>query len=130
MQRLNMEPENLPQMTIYQELEVLLTGAMRFVESLMMPGWRLYQVLIILALIVISYGMHHLVWALATSVGAFARWLEDMATADDCPNTPAPWAGVVFGAGLDHLGRLCKAPHGRHVPISLGWRPRLRPHGC
>ena len=49
MQRLNMEPENLPQMTIYQELEVLLTGAMRVVESLMMPGWRLYQVLIILA---------------------------------------------------------------------------------
>ena len=60
MRRLSMEPENLPQMTIYQELEVLLTGAMRFVESLMMPGWRLYQVLIILALIVISYGMHHL----------------------------------------------------------------------
>ena len=66
MQRLNMEPENLPQMTIYQELEVLLTGAMRFVESLMMPGWRLYQVLIILALIVISYGMHHL----------SGRWLQ------------------------------------------------------
>ena len=66
MQRLSMEPENLPQMTIYQELEVLLTGAMRFVESLMMPGWRLYQVLIILALIVISYGMHHL----------SGRWLQ------------------------------------------------------
>jgi small-conductance mechanosensitive channel len=66
MQRLNMEPENLPQMTIYQELEVLLTGAMRFVESLMMPGWRLYQVLIILALIVISYGLHHL----------SGRWLQ------------------------------------------------------
>ena len=66
MQRLNMEPENLPQMTIYQELEVLLTGAMRFVESLMMPGWRLYQVLIILALIVIAYGMHHL----------SGRWLQ------------------------------------------------------
>ena len=57
MQRLNMEPENLPQMTIYQELEVLLTGAMRFVESLMMPGWRLYQVLIILALIVIALAL-------------------------------------------------------------------------
>ena len=66
MQRLNMEPENLPQMTIYQELEVLLTGAMRFVESLMMPGWRLYQVLIILALIVIAYGLHHL----------SGRWLQ------------------------------------------------------
>jgi len=66
MRRLSMEPENLPQMTIYQELEVLLTGAMRFVESLMMPGWRLYQVLIILALIVISYGMHHL----------SGRWLQ------------------------------------------------------
>jgi small-conductance mechanosensitive channel len=61
-----MEPENLPQMTIYQELEVLLTGAMRFVESLMMPGWRLYQVLIILALIVIAYGLHHL----------SGRWLQ------------------------------------------------------
>lgn len=60
------EPENLPQMTIYQELEVLLTGAMRFVESLMMPGWRLYQVLIILALIVIAYGLHHL----------SGRWLQ------------------------------------------------------
>ncbi|MDG1450661.1 MAG: mechanosensitive ion channel [Ascidiaceihabitans sp.] len=53
-------------MTIYQELEVLLTGAMRFVESLMMPGWRLYQVLIILALIVIAYGLHHL----------SGRWLQ------------------------------------------------------
>jgi small-conductance mechanosensitive channel len=66
MRRLNMEPENLPQTTIYQELEVLLTGAMRFVESLMMPGWRLYQVLIILALIFIFYGMHHL----------SGRWLQ------------------------------------------------------
>ena len=66
MQRLNMEPENLPQMTIYQELEVLLIGEMRFVECLMMTGWRLYQVLIILALIVIAYGLHHL----------SGRWLQ------------------------------------------------------
>jgi len=66
MQRLSMETENQLQMAIYQELGVLLTGAMRFVESLMMPGWRLYQVLIILALIVISYGMHHL----------SGRWLQ------------------------------------------------------
>jgi hypothetical protein len=61
-----MELENLPQMTIYQELEVFLTDVMRFVESLMMPGWRLYQVLVLLALIVISYGMHHL----------SGRWLQ------------------------------------------------------
>jgi small-conductance mechanosensitive channel len=66
MRRLNMELDNLPQMTIYQELEVFLTDAMRFVESLMMPGWRLYQVLILFALIMISYGMHHL----------SGRWLQ------------------------------------------------------
>jgi|TARA_B110000977_G_scaffold42703_1_gene57778 hypothetical protein len=34
-----MGPQNLLQMTIYQELEVVLSGAMRFVGSLMMPGW-------------------------------------------------------------------------------------------
>jgi small-conductance mechanosensitive channel len=33
---------------------------MRFVESLMMPGWRLYQVLIILGLIALCYGLHHI----------------------------------------------------------------------
>jgi hypothetical protein len=47
-------------MTFYQELEGLLTSAMHFVESLMIPGWRLYQVLIILGLMVVSYGLHHL----------------------------------------------------------------------
>jgi hypothetical protein len=61
-----MELENLPKMAIYQKLEAFLTNAMRFVESLMMPVWRLNQVLILLALIVISYGMHHL----------SGRWLQ------------------------------------------------------
>tara|TARA_B110000908_G_scaffold52811_1_gene64429 strand:+ start:287 stop:1606 length:1320 start_codon:yes stop_codon:yes gene_type:complete len=55
-----MEPNTLPQMTFYQELEVLFTAAMRFVDGLLMPGWKLYQVLIILALMVVSYGLHHL----------------------------------------------------------------------
>ena len=33
---------------------------MRFVDGLLMPGWKLYQVLIILALMVVSCGLHHL----------------------------------------------------------------------
>jgi small-conductance mechanosensitive channel len=57
---IGMEPETLPQMTFYQELEGLFSGAIRFAESLMAPGWRLYQVLIILALIAFAYGLHHL----------------------------------------------------------------------
>jgi small-conductance mechanosensitive channel len=55
-----MDPETLPQITFFQELEILFAGAMRFLESLMMPGWRLYQVLIILGLIAVAYGLHHL----------------------------------------------------------------------
>ena len=46
---------------------------MRFVESLMMPGWRLYQVLIIFILIVISYEMHHL----------SGRWLQAWVSSRD-----------------------------------------------
>ena len=38
-----------------------------------------------------------------------------MTTADDCPNTPAPWAGVVFSAGLGHLGRYAK----RHMAVTF-----------
>jgi small-conductance mechanosensitive channel len=60
MQDLGMEAETPPQMTFYQELETLFTSGMRFVESLMMPGWRLYQVLIILGLIALCYGLHHI----------------------------------------------------------------------
>lgn len=55
-----MEPEILPELTLYQEFEALIHGAMRFVESLLVPGWRLYQVLIILGLIVVGYGMHRI----------------------------------------------------------------------
>jgi small-conductance mechanosensitive channel len=63
---IGMEQETLPQMTFYQELEVLFTSGMHFVESLMTPGWRLYQVLIILGLVIVSYGLHHL----------SGRWLQ------------------------------------------------------
>ena len=59
-QHMDMEDETLPQMTFYQELEGLFTDAVRFAESLMMPGWKLYQVLIILGLIAVAYGLHHL----------------------------------------------------------------------
>lgn len=61
-----MDPETLPQMTLFQEFEGLFAGAMRFIEGLMMPGWRLYQVLIILVLIAVAYGLHHL----------SGRWLQ------------------------------------------------------
>lgn len=59
-QQLDMEDEIISEMTFYQELEVLFDDATRFADSLMMPGWRLYQVMIILGLIAVAYGMHHL----------------------------------------------------------------------
>jgi hypothetical protein len=34
--------------------------------------------------------------------------LEGVATAHDRTDTSASWAGLVFGAGLDHLGRHAK----------------------
>ena len=55
-----MEPENTPELTLVQELEALVSSGMRFVESLLVPGWRLYQVLIILGLIALGYGMHRI----------------------------------------------------------------------
>lgn len=47
-------------MTFYQKLEVLFAGSMRFLDGLLMPGWKLYQVMIIFALMLVLYGLHHL----------------------------------------------------------------------
>ena len=55
---MDQEPET--GMNMLQSLEGLWASAMNFVVSLTVPGWRLYQVLIILGLIVVAYGLHHL----------------------------------------------------------------------
>ena len=41
-----------------KQLNELFLSAMNFAQSLMTPGWRLYQVLIILGLIVVAYALH------------------------------------------------------------------------
>ena len=61
-----MEQENTPDPSFVQAFEGLYLDALRFAESVMMPGWRLYQVLIILALMLVAYFMH----------GVSGRWVQ------------------------------------------------------
>jgi small-conductance mechanosensitive channel len=54
-----MEQEQQSGMNMLQSFEGLWSSAMNFVVSLTVPGWRLYQVLIIIGLIAAAYCLHH-----------------------------------------------------------------------
>ena len=54
-----MEQQQETGMNMIQTLEGLWMSAMNFAVSLTVPGWRLYQMLIILGLIALAYCLHH-----------------------------------------------------------------------
>lgn len=60
----NHTPHPPPPVDVMAQLGELWISATNFAQSLMSPGWRLYQVLIILGLILLAYGLHKLsdVW--------------------------------------------------------------------
>ena len=68
-----MEEEPETGLNILQSFDGLWASTWNFVLSLTVPGWRLYQVLIILGMIAVAYGMHHL----------SGKWVQDWVRSGD-----------------------------------------------
>jgi len=60
-------------LTLKEQIEALLAQAATFLQSLATPGWRLYQILIIVGLILLCHG---LAWAAGLRMDAWMRSLE------------------------------------------------------
>jgi small-conductance mechanosensitive channel len=60
-------------LSLKDQIEALVAQATAFAQSLTTPGWRLYQILIILGLILLCHG---LAWGLGARMDAWMRGLE------------------------------------------------------
>lgn len=58
-QGLQMEPEADPFLELLSALELLWTNVIAFVSGMLAPGWRQNQVLIVLAIALVAWGLHH-----------------------------------------------------------------------